>query len=110
MSRAPWMLVTAVVDPAVQGEFDAWHRLVHLPKVLAIPGIARGVRVRNGGAAVTYAALYEFENEGALRTALSSSEAQEARTDWQRWTEHVRDITVHFYGEYEQRPIYTRLN
>jgi antibiotic biosynthesis monooxygenase (ABM) superfamily enzyme len=110
MGRAPWMLVTAVVAPAVQGEFDAWHRSVHMPKVLAIPGIQRGMRLRNPGAAVTYATLYQFEDEAALRTALASSEAQEARTDWQRWTEHVRDITVHFYGEYEPRPTYVRLN
>jgi hypothetical protein len=101
MSRAPWMLVTAVVDPAIRTEFDHWHRSVHLPKVLAIPGIARGTRLRNPGAAVNYATLYQFESDAALRTALASSEAQEARTDWQRWSEHVRDITVHFYGEFE---------
>jgi uncharacterized protein (TIGR02118 family) len=110
MGRAPWMLVTAEVDPAVQNDFDRWHHAVHMPKVLAIPGIVRGLRLRNPGPAASYAALYQFEDEAALRTALASSEAQEARTDWQRWTEHVRDITVHFYGAYEPRPAYVRLN
>jgi hypothetical protein len=110
MNSAPWMLVTAVVDPAIQAEFDAWHRSVHLPKVLSIPGIVRGTRLRSPGPSVTYAALYQFENEAALRTALASSEAQEARTDWQRWSEHVRDITVHFYGQFEALPWLVRLN
>ena len=98
------MLVTAVVDPAIQAEFDQWHRSVHLPKVLAIPGIARGTRLHNPGRAVTYAALYQFEDDAALRTALASSQAREARTDWHRWNEHVRDIAVHFYGELEPQP------
>jgi len=99
-----------VIDPAIQAEFDHWHRSVHLPKVLSIPGIAAGTRLHSPGAAVTYAALYQFEDDAALRTALASSQAQEARTDWQRWSEHVRDITVQFYGEFEPQRSLFRLN
>jgi hypothetical protein len=78
--------------------------------VLAIPGIVRGTRLRCPGSVVTYAALYQFEDEAALRTALSSSEARESRTDWQRWSDHVRDITVQFFGRYEPSRALFRVN
>ena len=107
MSRAPWMVVTAMLDPAVRDDFEAWHAGVHLPRVLAIPGIERGRRLRNPPSAPNYAMLYVFTDMEALRSALASTEAQEARTDWQRWTAHIRDLAVQFYAEMESPlPLY----
>lgn len=101
------MLVTAVLDPAVASEFDAWHRETHLPRVLAIPGVVRGRRLLSPPSAPNYAAIYVFADDGALRTALASPQAQEARGDWQRWMDHIRDLTVTFYAEFQaQLPLF----
>jgi len=100
ISGAPWMLVTAFVDAAVQEEFNAWHRDAHMPLVLSIPGVVSGRRLSGPPFGPNYAAIYVFENDAALRTALASPEAQEARGDWQRWSDRIRDLSVHFYAEY----------
>jgi hypothetical protein len=110
MGRGPWMIVTAAIDPAIRAEFDAWHRDVHLPHVLAIPGIAGGRRLNGPPATPAYGVLYGFEDEAALRSALASSEAQEARADWSRWSDHIRDLTVSFYAEIEGQPPIFRHN
>jgi uncharacterized protein (TIGR02118 family) len=97
--HAPWMLVSAVVDPAAQAEFDVWHREVHLPHVLRVPGIVSGRRLCAPPSAPNYMALYVFEDDAAIRTAFASSEAQQAREDWQRWSDSIRDLTVQLYAE-----------
>ena len=98
MAVRPWLLVTAVVDPAVQHEFDGWHRDVHLPRVLRIPGIVAGRRLTGPVSGPNYAALYVFADAAAMQTALASAEAQEARRDWAQWSDHVRELTVSFYA------------
>ncbi|MGH2600441.1 MAG: hypothetical protein ACRDJ9_13775 [Dehalococcoidia bacterium] len=106
MAAPPWMLVTAQLDPAVRVEFDDWHARVHLPRVLAIPGVLAGRRVADPSPPLNYAMVYVFENDAALRTALTSSEANDARQDWQRWEGHMRDLAVQFYADYEPpRPL-----
>jgi hypothetical protein len=95
----PWMLVSAVIDPAVQAEFDAWHREVHLPRVLSVPGIVSGRRLCPPASGPNYMALYAFEDDAAIRTAFASTEAQQAREDWQRWSDRIRDLTVQLYSE-----------
>lgn len=104
------MLVTAQLDPAVRRDFDDWHARVHLPRVLTIPGIIRGRRLSDPSPSVNYAMLYEFEDDAALRTALASPQASEAREDWQRWSDHLRDLAIHFYAEYEPPRLLNRLN
>jgi hypothetical protein len=101
MAVPPWMLVTAQLDPAVRAEFDDWHARVHLPRVLSIPGIVAGHRLADPSPPVNYAMIYVFEDDAALRTALTSREANDARQDWQRWDGHMRDLGVQFYAEYE---------
>ncbi len=93
------MLVSAVVDPAVQAEFDLWHREVHLPRVLRVPGIVAGRRLCAPPSAPNYMALYVFEDDAAIRTAFASNEAQQARDGWQRWSDSIRDLTVQLYAE-----------
>lgn len=104
------MLVTAQLDPAIRGEFDDWHARVHLPRVLGIPGIVSGRRLSDPSPAANYAMLYVFADDAALRTALGSAEANEAREDWQRWSDHIRDFTVHFYAEYEPPRLLNQYN
>lgn len=99
MAEPPWMFVSAFIDPAVQDEFSVWHRDVHLPRVLSIPGIVSGRRLTTPPESPSYAALYIFENDAALRSALASPQAQQAREDWQRWSDRIRDFSVQFYTE-----------
>lgn len=110
MSRSPWMVVSALLDPAVRAEFDDWHATVHVPRVLAIPGITGGLPLINPTATANYAMIYFFESDEALRSALASPEAGEARRDWERWAEHMRDLTVTFFDEYQPARLYLRLN
>lgn len=104
------MLVTAQLDPAIRSDFDDWHARVHVPRVLAIPGIVSGRRLSDLSPVANYAMLYVFEDDAALRTALASPEANEAREDWQRWSDHVRDLAIHFYAEYEPPRLLTAHN
>jgi len=104
------MLVTAQLDPAIRNEFDDWHVRTHVPRVLSIPGIVSGHRLSEISPIANYAMLYVFEDDAALRTALASPEANEAREDWQRWSDHIRDLSVNFYAEYEPPRLLNRLN
>ena len=104
------MIVTALLDPAIRAEFEDWHATVHLPRVLAIPGLVSGRSLINPSYAANYAMIYVFESDEALRGALASPEAAEARRDWERWRDHMRDLTVHFYGEYVPARLYLRVN
>jgi hypothetical protein len=99
MAGAPMMVVTASIDPAVRAAFDEWHRDIHLPRVLRIPGIERGWRLTPPRLAPNYAAVYLFREDARIQEALASPEAQEARRDWERWSEHLRDLTVTFYAD-----------
>jgi hypothetical protein len=110
MGRPPWMLVTAQLDPSVRKEFDDWHARIHVPRVLAIPGIVSGRRLSDISPVANYAMLYVFEDDAALRSALASPEANEAREDWQRWSDHIRDLSINFYAEYEPPRLLNPLN
>lgn len=109
MSAAPWMIVSATVDPAVRAEFDRWLAEVHLPHVLAIPGISGARRLRLADRA-SYSAVYTFADDAAVQRALGSPQAQAARGDWQRWQAHIRDLTVRFYAEAKPSPSLFREN
>jgi hypothetical protein len=104
------MLVTAFIDEAAREAFNVWHRDEHFPRVLSIPGIVRGVRLQNPPAAPNYAAVYVFQDEAAVRVAFSSPEAEQARADWGRWRDSVRDLTVQIYAEYTASRPYFRHN
>lgn len=100
MSDGPWMLVTAWVDPASRVEFETWFRDIHLPHVLLIPGLIKARRVSLPPSSPNYAALYFFADDAAVREALASAEAQQARSDWEAWSDRVRDLSVHFYTNF----------
>lgn len=110
MSPAPWMIVSATVDPAVRAEFDRWLVAVHLPHVLAIPGISGARRLRVAAAHSTYTAVYTFTDDAAVQQALGSPQAQTARGDWERWQAHIRDLTVRFYAEAQPSRVLFRDN
>src|SRR5436190_15533306 len=103
MSAArPFLLVRARVQPRRLAEFRAWYRRVHLPHVLAIPGIVgyRGLQPSDGAppGSPNVLSVFLFENEGVVQKALQSPEAQRARRDWEEWAEAVRDLSIQIYA------------
>ena len=93
----PFLVVRASIEDAVMPEFLAWYEAEHLPHVLAIPGIVRAFRSRCHGR-VNWTALYELSDEATVQQVLSSSEADLARRDWERWLSHVSELTVEVYA------------
>ncbi|MGI8554444.1 MAG: hypothetical protein ACR2PL_27195 [Dehalococcoidia bacterium] len=93
----PYLLARARVEPAMLEQFRSWHRTVHLPHMLAIPGVVEAMPLRIGGAGVNSVVAYLFENEAAIRPALNSKEAALARNDWQEWLPFVRGLSIQIY-------------
>lgn len=93
------MMVSAMVDPSVRDAFEAWHRDVHLPHALRIPGVQGGQRLSGPMGSPNYMMVYDFASEADVRAAFASEEAQTARADWEQWVDSVRDFTVGVYTE-----------
>ncbi len=105
MAGRPFLLVRARVRPALLTEFRRWYRAVHLPHALAIPGIV-GYRALVYGeqaprGAPNVLSVFLFEDESVIQKALQSSEAEQARRDWERWEEHVRDLSIQVYTTFD---------
>src|SRR5579859_5866139 len=90
MAQRPVLLVRARIDPAALPEFRGWYHRVHLPHVLAIPGVVgyRGLAYGPGApaGAPNVVSIYLFADESVVQKALGSSEAQRARQDWAEWS------------------------
>jgi hypothetical protein len=94
----PYLVVRASVEAGVMDEFLRWYRDVHLPHVMAIPGVVRAYRSNCRRKGVNWTALYELKDEAAVHTVITSSEAERARQDWERWLPHVQDLSVEVYA------------
>lgn len=79
-------------------EFVRWYRQVHLPHVLAIPGIERAFRSNCHRKGINWTALYELKDEASVHTAITSTQAERARQDWERWLPYVQDLSVEVYA------------
>jgi hypothetical protein len=75
------LIVTAEVDAEVEAEWNRWYDEVHVPDVLACPGVRAGRRYVSSGdisesdrgrrrrrAAKIYTTVYELESPAALET------------------------------------------
>lgn len=93
----PLMVVQAKIAEAAMPRFNVWYREVHLPHVLAIPGIICGARMRPRPDGPNYMAIYGFRDEAAIQPALISPEADQARGDWETWLGVVDELTVQIY-------------
>jgi len=74
-----WLLAveTNCTDPAREKEFNQWYDNVHLPDVLATPGILRATRYENGNPGEgqgKFLALYEVETEDILQVMAALQE------------------------------------
>ncbi|MGH7414411.1 MAG: hypothetical protein ACREKJ_09450 [Candidatus Rokuibacteriota bacterium] len=95
------LIVTAEVDPAVEGEWNRWYDTVHLPDALKCPGVRRGRRyVSSGEIAETmggrtekitkriYTTIYELDSPEATATP-----AFQGMRGWYQFAPHVRSRT-----------------
>lgn len=106
MSARPILLVRARVDPARLEEFARWHRTVHLPHVLAIPGIVRARRLRFADPLPgLHLMAYEFAEESVIQAALASDEATAARNDWEPWAPHLQELSIEILAPLAPSPL-----
>ncbi len=106
----PVIVIRARLEAAALPEFRRWYREVHLPHVLAIPGVVRvyGADCRRRG--ITWAAVYELRDEEALQEALNSPQAQQARQDWQEWLPRLEELSIEVLAGLMPIPAYHHWN
>ncbi len=79
-------------------EFERWYCREHLPHVMAIPGVVKAFRAQCHRRGVNWTALYEMSDDASVQKAITSPQADTARRDWEKWAEHVGDVTVEIYA------------
>jgi len=94
----PYLVVRASVETGVMDEFLRWYQDVHLPHVMAIPGVVRAFRSDCHRKGVNWTALYELKDEASVHVVITSNEADRARQDWERWLPRVQDLSVEVYA------------
>lgn len=99
MSKRPFLVIRAQIDPSQLEDFEQWYREVHLPNVLKIPGIVGGFRCWPRSGYPNHFALYKFRDDSVIEAALGSPEALRARASWSRWTAYVREMSVEVYAQ-----------
>ena len=109
-SPKPYLIVRASVEPSVMDEFVSWYEREHLPHVMEIPGILRAFRSNCSRRGINWTALYELADDSAVHTVLSSSEADRARRDWERWIPHVNELSIEIYSGLGPLPPYHHWN
>ena len=90
-------IVTVEVDPEIEADWNRWYDDVHLPDVLACPGVLRGRRYKSAAdgtelargeqrssARRIYTTVYELSGREALRTP-----AFQAMRGWHQFTPRV---------------------
>ena len=95
------LIVTAEVDAAVEADWNRWYDEVHVPDVLACPGVRGGQRYISSGKAVewgrgqrrepaakVYAAVYHLDSPAVVETAQFL-----AMRGWHHFAPHVRSQT-----------------
>lgn len=84
-SKVFW-IVKAVIDSAVEEEWNHWYNSIHVPEVMACPGFLSARRlVSEEEGEKKYIAIYELENESVI-----TSEAFTKIRGWGRFLSHVQ--------------------
>lgn len=110
MLTKPFLVVRASIEPSVMDEFVQWYESVHLPHVMEIPGVVKAFRSVCTRRGINWAALYELEDDASVQVAISSTEAERARQDWERWMPHVSELSVEIYAGLGPLPPYHHWN
>jgi len=95
------LVVTAEVDPEVEAEWNRWYDAVHVPDVLACPGVRGGRRYVSAGEISEsvrgtaersrrriYTTIYELDSPEVTTTAQFL-----AMRGWHQFAPHVRSRT-----------------
>ena len=95
------LVVTAEVDAAVEADWNRWYDEVHVPDVLACPGVRSGRRYvtsrrpvewdrgqRHEPAVKVYVAIYELDSPAVVETKQFL-----AMRGWHHFAPHVRSQT-----------------
>ena len=99
---APWiLLVTAAVAPEIEAEWNRWYDEVHVPEILACPGVHSAIRCETSHAASVrgwtarpeetsqaYVAIYQIDGPEVLETP----EFAKAR-GWRQFADKVKSTT-----------------
>ena len=102
MAEPQWiLLVTAYVDPSVEADWNRWYDAVHVPEILACPGVHRAIRCETGEATSVrgfaprpeeaqrgYIAIYDIDGPQVLETP----EFAKAR-GWRQFSDQVKSTT-----------------
>ena len=96
------LVVTAEVDPEVEAEWNKWYDAVHVPDVLACPGVRGGRRYVSAGEISEsergertrstrriYTTIYELDSPEVTTTAQFL-----AMRGWHQFSPHVRSRTM----------------
>jgi uncharacterized protein (TIGR02118 family) len=110
MCHRPFLIVKATLEPTAVDAFRRWYQEVHLPHMMRIPGIEDAYHLRRGDVANGHMAVFSFASDEAVRTALASNEAQQARADWVPWMRDVSDLSVEIYADLTPLPAYRHWN
>jgi len=89
-------------DPTREKEFNEWYDNVHLPDVLAIPGIVRATRYANDNAAegqAKFLAFYEIETDDALQVLGDLNNGMAKWTEQGRITELLTIVSGGLYRQ-----------
>lgn len=95
------LIVTAEVDAEVEADWNRWYDEVHVPDVLACPGVRGGRRYVSSGKAVEWDRAQRRESSARIYTAVyeldspAVVETKEflAMRGWHHFAPHVRSRT-----------------
>ena len=85
----PYLVVRANIDDTMMDDFVSWYVAEHLPHIMAIPGIVKAYRTNCRRRGINWTVLYELADDTSVQTVITSSEADRARRDWERWMPYV---------------------
>lgn len=91
------LLTTVDISPGKEEEFNRWYNEKHLPEVLGCPGFLSAARYECTAGEPRYLAMYELENENALKTP----EMHRVR-GWGDMFPHVRNFHERIYRRIHQ--------
>jgi hypothetical protein len=106
ITKKPMFIVQLVVDADVEDRWNEWYNAVHLPEVMAASrGILSATRYRQTGGTgtYTYCAVYEFEDDLAMKEFMESDRlaamSAQYNLDWAGKSSRIN----HFYVPFVQR-------
>ena len=96
-----WIVGMNFNESEKEEEFNEWYNNVHVPEVLTAPGMVRAERFVAEGSSQglpKYLAIYELEDEDAIKKALSSKEMSNAIRDFTKgWGKFSSELSTVVY-------------